>query len=67
MKNMSDGINDGIVIMYCKNGTIYPVGLKQDQVEMLDISIGVALNDGIKIFKDNPVGQVTTLGKTNGK
>ena len=63
MNNMSDGTNNGMVIMYCKNGTIYPVGLKKEQLEMLDISIGVALQDGIKVFTNNPIGQVVALKK----
>ena len=61
MKNMSGGTSDGIVIMYCKDGIIYPVGLKKEQLEMLDISIGLALQDGVTVFKDKPQGKSTIL------
>ena len=59
MKNLSDGVKDGIVIMYCKDGTIYPVGLKQEQLEILDLSIGMFL-DGITII-NKPVGKILNL------
>ena len=61
MNNMSDGKSNGVVIMYCKDGVIYPVGLKKDQLEMLDLSIGIALEGGIKVFSDKPQGKVDIL------
>ena len=61
MNNMSDGKSNGVVIMYCKDGVIYPVGLKKGQLEMLDLSIGIALEGGIKVFSDKPQGKVDIL------
>ena len=65
MKNLSDGIKDGIVIMYCKDGTIYPVGLKQEQLEILDLSIGMFLEKLTIINK--PLGKVSNLMKDDNK
>ena len=62
MKNMSDGINDGIVIMYCKNGTIYPVGLKQEQLKMLDLSIGICFQGSLNVI-NKPIGNIINLKK----
>jgi len=62
MKNLSDGKSDGIVIMYCKNGTIYPVGLNKEQVELLDLSLGMFLGK-LTIFQDKPMGKVNILRK----
>lgn len=62
MKNMSDGVNDGIVIMYCKNGTIYPVGLNEDQLEMLDLSIGICFQGTLNVI-NKPMGNAVNLKK----
>ena len=63
MKNLSDGKSDGIVIMYCKSGTIYPVGLNKDQVEMLDLSLGICFQGVLQVFGDKPMGQISILKK----
>ena len=62
MKNLSDGVKDGIVIMYCKDGTIYPVGLKQEQLEMLDLSLGIFFQGTLKVI-NKPLGKVSNLMK----
>jgi len=43
VENLSDGVSDGIVITYCKDGVIYPVALTENQVAMLDVTLGLAL------------------------
>ncbi|MBX4259757.1 hypothetical protein KTC96_24845 (plasmid) [Clostridium estertheticum] len=63
MTNMSDGINDGIVIMYCKDGVIYPVGLNQEQLEMIDLSIGMCLQGSLNVIGNRPLGQIMNLKK----
>ena len=63
MKNLSDGKSDGIVIMYCKNGTVYPVGLNQDQADMLDLTLGICLQSKLQVFGDKPMGKVALLKK----
>ena len=60
MKNMSDGKSDGIVIMYCKNGTIYPVGLSSEQAEMLDLSIGICFQGTLNVI-NKPIGEIMNL------
>jgi len=62
MKNLSDGKSDGIVIMYCKDGVIYPVGLNQDQADMIDLSIGICFQGELHII-NKPMGKVEILMK----
>lgn len=62
MENMSDGIKDGIVIMYCKSGIIYPVGLNIEQLEMLDLSIGICFQGALNII-NKPLGDAKILNK----
>ncbi|NEZ72081.1 hypothetical protein EXM31_09930 [Clostridium botulinum] len=62
MINMCDGKNDGIVLMYCKKGVIYPVALGKEQLEILDTVIGVMLKNGLQIIKDMPQGQLKSIG-----
>ncbi len=64
MKNMSDGKSDGIIIMYAKDGTIYPVALSTEQIEMMDITIGLALQNNLTIV-NKPQGSLRCLN--NGK
>jgi len=56
MVNMSDGKSDGFVLMYCQNGVIYPVALRESEVEMLDLTIGMSLKR-IVLIKDKPQGE----------
>lgn len=35
MNNMTDGKKDGIVLMYCKKGVIYPVALGKEQLKSI--------------------------------
>ncbi|NFO71997.1 hypothetical protein FDC51_17935 [Clostridium botulinum] len=60
MNNMYDG-NDGLVLMYCQKDVIYPVALSKEQLELLDITIGMWLSDGMKVIGDKPIGKVTDL------
>lgn len=64
MNNMSDGTSDGIVIMYCKDGIIYPVGLNKEQLEMLDLSIGICFQGTLNII-NQPIGRVVNLKKNS--
>lgn len=38
-QNLSDGVKDGIVIFYLKNGKLHPALLDEDQATMLDVVI----------------------------
>ena len=61
VKNMSDGEKDGFVLMYCKDGVIYPVALRDSDLQMLDLTIGMSLGGKITLIKDKPQGTVTKL------
>jgi len=55
MINMSDGKTDGFVLMYCQNGVIYPVALRLEEAEILDLTIGMSIKK-IALIKDKPQG-----------
>ncbi|WP_461206902.1 hypothetical protein [Clostridium sp. DL1XJH146] len=64
MNNMSDGKTDGVIIMYCKDGQIYPVALNKDDLEMLDLSLGICLKE-IKLI-NSPLGESVNLFENDG-
>ncbi len=41
LKNLSDGVRDGIAIFYMKDQKLHAVALTREQVDMLDIAIGI--------------------------
>jgi hypothetical protein len=59
--NMSDGKTDGLVLMYCQNGVIYPVAVRESDMQMLDITIGMSLGGRVTLIKDKPQGVATNL------
>ena len=59
--NMSDGKTDGVVLMYNQKGIIYPIALSKDQMEMLDLTIGMALGGKIALIKEKPQGNAVNL------
>ncbi|AXG91116.1 hypothetical protein FDF29_11855 [Clostridium botulinum] len=61
MNNMTDGKKDGLALVYVKDSVAYPVALNKEQLEMLDITIGMCLSDGMKVIGDKPIGKVTNL------
>lgn len=61
LKNMSDGKSDGLALVYVKDGTIYPVGLTQDQLDAIDLMIGVAMQNKLSVFTDKPMGKATSV------
>jgi len=61
MNKMSDGKSDGIILMYVKDGVVYPVGLTKSQLEMLNLAIGIGLNGRLTVFEDKPIGAVVDL------
>ncbi|MBY6799500.1 hypothetical protein FCV24_14030 [Clostridium botulinum] len=63
MNNMTDGKKDGLALVYVKDSVAYPVALSKEQLEMLDITIGMCLSDGMKVIGDKPIGKVIKLLK----
>ncbi|AUN10404.1 MULTISPECIES: hypothetical protein [Clostridium] len=61
MNNMTDGKKDGLALVYVKDSVAYPVALSKEQLEMLDITIGMCLSDGMKVIGDKPIGKVINL------
>lgn len=60
---MSDGQSDGIALMYVKNGTVYPVALNKEQVEMLNITLSMALGGRLTVVEDKPQGELVDYKK----
>jgi len=58
-------MKDGVVLMYCKDGVLYPVALTNEQNEMLQLS--AQLFQPLKVVFDKPQGQAINLleGKQN--
>ncbi|EOO23574.1 hypothetical protein IIU_06981 [Bacillus cereus VD133] len=58
-------MKDGVVLMYCKDGVLYPVALTNEQNEMLQFS--AQLFQPLKVVFDKPQGQAINLleGKQN--
>ncbi|WP_180233155.1 hypothetical protein [Bacillus thuringiensis] len=52
-------MKDGVVLMYCKDGVLYPVALTNEQNEMLQMSS--MLFQPLKVFFDKPQGQAINL------
>ncbi|MDA2525869.1 hypothetical protein PDQ24_28970 [Bacillus cereus] len=54
-------MKDGVVLMYCKDGVLYPVALTNEQNEMLQMS--AMLFQPLKVVFDKPQGQAVNLIK----
>ncbi|MDA1553037.1 hypothetical protein [Bacillus cereus group sp. TH243-3LC] len=52
-------MKDGVVLMYCKDGVLYPVALTNDQNEMLQLSS--MMFQPLKVVFDKPQGQAINL------
>lgn len=55
-------IKDGLVLMYVKDGVMYPVALSKEQDEAFEI-LQQALPGPIKVVVDLPIGKVYGLVK----
>ncbi|MDY7965422.1 hypothetical protein [Bacillus thuringiensis] len=55
-------MKDGVVLMYCKDGVLYPVALTNEQYEMLQMSS--MLFQPLKVVFDKPQGQAVNLIKS---
>lgn len=61
MVNMTDGKSDGLMLAYVKDGVVYPIALSEENLEMLDLTIGMMLKEITLINK--PMGKVISLLK----
>ncbi len=61
MVNMSDGKSNGMVLMYCNEGVIYPVALTQEQLEMLDMGIGMFFQGKLNVIGNKPLGEAINI------
>ncbi|HDR8155592.1 TPA: hypothetical protein QC057_004621 [Bacillus cereus] len=52
-------MKDGVVLMYCKDGVLYPVALTNEQNEMLQFSS--MMFQPLKVVFDKPQGQAINL------
>ncbi|WP_176542227.1 hypothetical protein [Bacillus sp. AFS075034] len=52
-------MKDGVVLMYCKDGVLYPVALTNEQNEMLQMTS--MLFQPLKVVFDKPQGQAINL------
>ncbi|ACO83885.1 hypothetical protein EXN00_16635 [Clostridium botulinum] len=59
MNNMTDGKKDGLALVYVKDSVAYPVALNEEQLEILDITLGMSLKE-IKLI-NKPIGKVINL------
>lgn len=54
-------MKDGIVIMYCKDGTLYPVALTEEQDAMIQLIVPSTL--GTVTVVDLPQGKAINMRK----
>jgi len=62
--NMSDGVKDGFVLFYVKDGEVYPIALSNEQLKMLDLTIPAALGNNVTIVNQS-MGTVRNLKDEN--
>lgn len=55
---LADSKNDGIVMFYSKNSTAYPIVLTEEQRQMLNTLIPMALNGKLIVVQDRPIFEV---------
>lgn len=54
-------MKDGVVLMYVKDNTIYPVGMTQEQLDMLQLMVkGIFGEQPLKVI-DKPQGEAVNL------
>jgi len=51
--NISNGITDGFVLFYMKDGKLKSVGLNKDEADRLDIILGTVFTEPATIIEPN--------------
>ena len=59
-------MQDGLILMYVKDDTVYPVAITQEQYDMLQIVVPGAVLDGKINLIDKPQGQAINLIEKEG-
>lgn len=57
---MEEKLNDGIVLMYLKDGVIYPTALSNEQRKMLEMMVASVCNP-LHVLFDFPQGSAENL------
>lgn len=58
-------MGDGLILMYVKNGTLYPIAMTQEQHDLLQFVVPTAiLNGKVKVIADKPQGKAINLIST---
>lgn len=58
-------MKDGVVLFYCKDETLYPIGLTEEQHELLQIT--ARLFAPLKVAFERPQGKVVNLTASRGE
>ncbi len=67
MRNFSDGKTDGLVLVYVKDGTAYPIAIHKEDLAILDACMPMYLRNGVNVVKDRPIGKVDLLKGRNAE
>lgn len=57
---MSDGKSDGLIFMYVRDGVIYPIAVKKENLEMIDLMIPTMIGE-IKVVTCKPQGNLVKI------
>lgn len=53
-------MSDGIALFYVKDGIVYPLAVKKDELEMLDIMIPTIIQKAYPML-DHPIGKAEMI------
>lgn len=62
MNNFSDGKSDGLALFYVKDGVVYPIAIRKEELELLDMMIASMITQASPIM-DVPIGKVEMINK----
>ena len=65
--NLSNGKSDGFVLFYVKDGIIYPVLLREQQAQAVDMMLGIAIEGKVALALNKPQGTLKELTKEDIK
>lgn len=58
---------DGLILMYVKDGTAYPIAMTRDQWDVLQFIVPtMILNGKVRVIEDRPQGQAVNLIEKEG-